>query len=99
MVNYNSRDFAHNECSLYTVYRSFTMMQKTIAMVINKFRVRETFISGLVWVPAKFSDEFLTKKDEINNRAGCNLIVKQRVIDEELVVPTCYSNNEFSSPF
>jgi len=66
MVNFDTRDFAE-EVSLFTVYRAFVMQQKTIAMVVNKFKIKETLISGLVWVPAKNSEEFIMKKDTMNN--------------------------------
>jgi len=66
MVNFDTRDF-DEDVSLFTVYRAFVMQQKTIAMVVNKFRIKDTLMSGLVWVPAKNSDEFIMKKDSMNN--------------------------------
>ena len=39
MLNYDVADF--KEVSVYTVYRAFVMMQKTIASVVNKFRLRD----------------------------------------------------------
>jgi hypothetical protein len=39
MINYDTTDF--EGVSLYTVYRAFVMMQKTIATVVNKFRARD----------------------------------------------------------
>lgn len=97
MLNYDVADF--KDVSVYTVYRAFVMMQKTIASVVNKFRLRDQLMAGLVWVPAKHSEDFIAKKDEMNMRMGANLMIKQRVIDEELVVPTCFTDNEFSGPF
>jgi len=73
MINYDKSDF--KGVSLYTVYRSFVLMQKTIALVISKFRSRDTLMAGLVWVPSKHSEEFITKKDEMNNH-GANLMIR-----------------------
>jgi V-type H+-transporting ATPase subunit a len=97
MINYDVADF--KDISIYTVYRSFVMMQKTIAGVTNKFRLRDQLMAGLVWVPAKHSEEFIAKKDDMNLKMNANLMVRQRVIDEELITPTCFTENEFSGPF
>jgi len=51
-------------------------MQKTIALVVNKFRARDTLMAGLVWVPAKHSEDFIAKKDEMNLNKGANLMIR-----------------------
>ena len=68
---------------------------------LNMFANRNALLVGLVWVPAKYADAFFAKKNEMSREKNLNPMVTPHEDDEypELVRPTYFENNEFTSIF
>lgn len=63
------------------------------------FKQCRALLVGLVWVPTKFEQEFIAKKNEMGRERRLNAIIDFREVDPELTRPTYFEQNEFSSVF
>lgn len=68
---------------------------------LNMFANRNALLVGLVWVPAKYADAFFAKKNEMSREKNLNPMITPHEDDvyPELVRPTYFENNEFTSIF
>jgi len=85
--------------SVVQVYKQFLVREKTIYKTLNMFKQCNSLLVGLVWVPAKYEQDFIEKKNQMSQSRGLTPIIQIRSADEELTKPTYFESNEFSEVF
>jgi V-type H+-transporting ATPase subunit a len=100
MTDYNPLKGA-DDVSLIQVYKQFINKEKTIYRTLNTFAERNALLVGLVWIPTKYEADFFSKKNEMSRAKNLNpvIIPRDRETYPELVRPTYFENNGFTSIF
>lgn len=63
------------------------------------FKNCNSLLVGLVWVPKKYENEFIAKKNEMSKQRNLNPHIQTRDVDKELTRPTYFENNDFTTVF
>ena len=84
-----------DELSMILVYKHFVQKERTLYKTLNLFKVSNRLLIGLVWVPVKYEDALITKKNDMQ-AINLNPHIVKRDIDPELTIPTFFEDNEFT---